>query len=261
MKKCIFVSLLLLQVISLQAQRGWGMRFSSSFYYFNRSKDDFSELIDGWFSTGMIGPYYKAVSKNGGYEVGLNIAYKGNTAKGSANLPLIMQDFNKNSLQEQNVGVTALETYFRVGPRFGYFIPKTGYVLGYYFKNAGFQDATYVGNKVEYNKFYLLLPIGTSFDFPTNWGTVGFGAYYMIGLINVMKKPEGWGQQPNPGGEPVVTAIAYDGSKLRGLNFEITVSMNTKNQRFKEEEALRKKQEEEEKLRLEEALEEEKKEE
>ena len=141
------------------------------------------------------------------------------------NLPVVMRDYTtKGNPQNQNVGVTAIESSFLFGPRIGrIFNPKTGYKIGYFFKNAGFQeDSTLSLETIKMNRLYMTLPFGGTIDLPTKWGTVGFGAFYSVGLLNVMQKPKDYNQ-----------AGFYDGSKLRNLNFEITVTLNTENQKFK----------------------------
>jgi hypothetical protein len=222
MRNLLFILFLILFCQPLLAQRGWGLRFASDFNHFNRSKDYF--LVDGWYSTGVFGGFYRAYNHGGGYEIGLSAVYKGNTPK-SVNLPVVMRDYTvKGNPQKQSVGVTAIESNFLFGPRVGrIFNPKTGYKMGYFFKNAGFQeDSTLYLEKITMNRFYLSLPFGGTVDLPTKWGTVGFGAFYSVGLLNVMKKPKDYAQSG-----------FYDGSKLRNLNFEITVTLNTENQKFK----------------------------
>lgn len=222
MRNLLFILFLILFCQPLLAQRGWGLRFASDFNHFYRAED--YPLMSGWYSSGIFGGFYRAYNRGGGYEIGLSAMYKGNNAN-SVNLPVVMRDYTvKGNPEKQNIGVTALEANFMFGPRIGRIVnPKTGYKIGYFFKNAGFQkpDSLYP-EAISMNRFYMSLPFGGTIDLPTKWGTVGFGAFYSVGLLNVMKKPAGYNKQG-----------LYDGSKLRSLTFEITVTLNTANQAFK----------------------------
>ncbi|TAE61826.1 MAG: hypothetical protein EAZ89_00255, partial [Bacteroidetes bacterium] len=62
----------------------------------------------------------------------------------------------------------------------------------------------------------LMLPFGVASNWPTRWGTVGFGAYYNVGVLNVV-------MDPTPGGAGI-----YDGGRQRYLTLEMTVSYSVK---------------------------------
>ena len=131
---------------------------------------------------------------------------KNQEGKGFA-LPGVMTDLS----DDQNTYVTALELDFKVGPRFQSFHPKIGYLLGYRFNAGGFQAP----EEQEINKLYLHLPFGGGFDWRTRFGTVGVGAFYYIGITNVLKNP-------NPDGN--AGGVIYNGGRMRRLSAEITVS-------------------------------------
>ena len=82
-----------------------------------------------------------------------------------------------------------------------------GFILGYWFKNAGWiSDTSYHG---KLNKINLMLPLGAAIELPTGYGSVGFGLYANIGLTNVQRRPDGL-----PGD--------FNGSRFRAFNIEIT---------------------------------------
>lgn len=203
MKKLVWLALLLPMFAALpaHAQRGIGFRFGSDFDYFFRAKSN--PLVDGWWSNLVFGTYYEAYFKEGGAQLGLNILYKNDREKGFPNFPLIQRDWKRG----QNIGLTALEMDFKVGPRFGLFNPKIGCQIMYCIKREGFLEQ---GDSSRLNRVYGTLPFGCSLEGPTGYGSVGFGVFYNIGLNNVIKAP-------TPG------LRDYDGSKIRGLRFELNI--------------------------------------
>lgn len=225
MKKTLYLVFILASISTqLLAQQGWGVRFASNFNHFKRP-DEYSQAPD-WFSTGVLGAFYRSYNAYGGYEIGLNGVYKNNTGKGFPNLPVVMRDFTKN--ETQNVGITALELDLKVGPRFGVINPKIGYIMGYRFRGSGFYDlATINPDTVKTNKFYFILPFGVSADFPTGFGTVGFGAYYNLGITNVRHAPQWYIAKKDS--MPLLNGF-YPGGNLNAVNLEITVTFNTNNQ-------------------------------
>jgi hypothetical protein len=166
---------------SLSAQPHVGVRFFSDFHRFVHSQS--LPLIQGFFSTGGIGPYVKFYRWNGGVELGVQLLYK--QQRDLVNLPYVMADFRS----ENNTAWTSVEMDFRFGPRFRYFEPKTGYRLGYRFKQEGFQLAS--SQPYEENRWYITLPIGFSISLPTQFGTTGASFFYNIGLSNYLHRPEG----------------------------------------------------------------------
>lgn len=195
------VSLFLLSASSLQAQRGLGLRFGSDFDHFFRA--DNHPVVNGWWSHMLFGAYYEAYFQDGGAQFGLNLLYKNNQEKGFPNFPVIMKDWRGG----QNIGITALEADLKVGPRFGFFNPKIGCQVMYCLKREGFLEP---GDSSRLNKVYAMLPLGLSLEGPTGYGSVGFGIFYSIGMNNVIKAP-------TPG------LRDYDGSKIRGLRFELNI--------------------------------------
>lgn len=175
---------------ALCAQRGFGFRFASNFNHFFRAEQN--ALIDGSYSTMVLGPYYQAYFNDGGFQVGFNFVQKSNTDKGFPNMPVIMKDFNG----PHNVGMTAVEFDLKVGPRFGPINPKIGYILGYRFKHEGMVEPAF---DYKVRPIYINLPFGVTADFPTQYGSVGFGVHYLVGLTGQMKKPAGFVNEFNAG--------------------------------------------------------------
>lgn len=214
MRQVVIISLLLLFVgVSASAQRSIGMRFAGDFNHFFRA-DEF-ETREGWWSNAVIGGYYQAYFQNGGFRIGANLLYKSNTDRGFPNFPVVMADFTDNT----NIGITALEMDLKVGPRFDWFNPQTGYLIGHQFKHEGYVDSS---STAVSNSFYIAVPFGASFDFPTGYGAVGFGIFYEIGLSSVLDE-----KTTQPG------STAANGSRFRTLNIEITVSFETGKQKRK----------------------------
>jgi hypothetical protein len=196
------LAILVLLPFALPAQRGLGLRFGTEMNHFFRA--DNYPLVDGWWSQLVFGPYYQAYFDNGGAQVGLNILYKNNRDKGFPNFPVIQRDFRDG----QNVGITALEFDLKVGPRFGVFNPKIGALINYSFRLDSILEA---GQTAPLNRVYVSLPLGLSVEGKTGYGSVGFSMFYNIGINNVLRNPGPRGLQD------------YDGSKLRGLRFELFV--------------------------------------
>jgi len=187
-----------------------GMRFATYVNWHPRPAR--FNLIQGSYTTGVIGAYYKRFSNASGLELGLNLNYKNGDDRGFPNLPVIMTDYGP--VDTQSVGITAIETELKVGPRIGYLHPKFGYVIGYSFQRTGLLENAPSDWSV--NRFYFLIPVGASFDLPTRYGSVGFGAYFFIGLLNVVSEP------PNNAGN-------WEGGRLRTISLEITASFDNRN--------------------------------
>lgn len=169
--------LLLLIPLGGKAQQFIGLRFNSHFHRFSNAPSN--NLAEGYFSTGGLGVIYCSYEAKSRLEFGLSLMHKSSNNDGFPNLPLIMQDFGDN----QNVGMTTLEAHIKAGPSLGIFNPKLGYVVGYRLLASGFQRPS----TREINRIYFALPIGCSFDFPTQFGSVGVGASYYWGLTSVLK--------------------------------------------------------------------------
>ena len=193
----------LLFTLNLFAQPQIGLRFATDLNYFPRFEEQ--NLISGWFSTGKFGVFFRNDQPRSSFEMGLNVNYKDFDDKGFPNLPGVMQNFQ----QDQNAGFTSLEMDLKVGPKFYGLYPKIGYILGYRFNAGGFQAP----ESHEINPFYLHLPFGASFNLPTGFGTVGAGAYYLVGVTNVLKNPN-----------PQNTQGLYNGGRMRAINIEIVVT-------------------------------------
>lgn len=214
--KFLLLLFLLLPQMSLQAQdssilvidrldqmKGIGLRFASNINYFPRALQ--YNLVPDAYTTGIFGVYYSNYTPRSGYEIGANVVFK-NGGEGF-NLPVVMTDFSP----DQNVGFGGIEMDLKVGPRFGSFNPKIGYVLGYRFYQEGFLRD---GASGELNPWYLSLPLGISGIWPTNFGTVGVGGFYNVGILNVLRNPD-----PGAG-----FGSFYDGGRHRYINFEIIVT-------------------------------------
>lgn len=206
MRRSLYSLSFLLLFQTLSGQNGIGFRFATNINTFPRAFE--YRLVEKGFTTGIFGVFLSRYQEKHGFEVGLNVVYKDHDNKGFPNLPVIMQDFGDDV---QNVGLTSLEIDLKVGPRFKALNPKIGYILGYRLQQAGFQTN---GADDPINKWYLMLPFGLSVNLPTNYGSVGFGGYYNVGILNVLKNPS-----PGSGG-----GALFDGGRQRYLNFEIVVS-------------------------------------
>ena len=206
MRNLVLTGIFLLLLSDTIAQSGIGLRFASNLNRFPRAKD--YELVEHWYSTGLFGVFLSKYKPNSGFEMGLNVMYK-NGKDGGFNLPVIMRDFAQDVPQ---VGVTGVEMDLKVGPRFKAINPKIGYILGYRLSSSNFQVP---GADGKVNRLYLMLPFGVSVNLPTNYGSVGFGGYYNVGIFNVLT-------DPSPGGGSI-----YDGGRLQYLNIEITVTYDT----------------------------------
>lgn len=189
----------------LNAQQGIGFRFGSNINSFPRAEQ--YGLVDNVFTTGQFGVFYSSYRLKHGFEVGLNAVHKG----GAFNIPVIMNDYDQDN--EQDISFTAIEMDLKVGPRIGAVNPKIGYIFGYRFNQRGFQTD---GQEDPLFPLYLMLPFGASFNLPTQYGSVGAGMYYNVGLFNV---------RANPG---TVTGAIYDGGKHRYLNLEIVVTFGNR---------------------------------
>lgn len=191
---------------TLLSQQYVGIRFASDINYF--PDVDRVDLVEGAFTTGKLGLFYANYQKASGFELGLNVNYKDGNDKGFPNLPVVMQDWQ----QDQNVGYFGLEMDFKAGPRIWPIYPKIGYVLGYRFTQLGFFNSPQTENKI--NRWYLMLPFGISANLPTQWGLVGFGGYYNIGVLNVVNLPN--------------QVSIRDGGRHRSITFEMTVSIESR---------------------------------
>lgn len=197
--------LLIFLMGTMQAQqyKGVGLRFASNINYFPHAIQ--YNLVQKGFTTGVLGMYWSNYAPRSGFEIGANVVYKNSDNKGFPNLPAVMADFSPN----QSVGITAIEMDLKVGPRFNAWNPKIGYVLGYRFTSEGFLRD---GASGEIQSLYIMLPFGLSGIWPTNFGTVGVGAFYNVGLLNVLKDPN-----PRKGS-------LYDGGRHRYINLELIVT-------------------------------------
>lgn len=204
-KKTSLYIMFLFSLSGMLAQNGIGFRFATNINTFPRSQE--YRLVEKGFTTGVFGVFFSSYKEKHGFELGANIVYKDNDGKGFPNLPVVMRDFGDDV---QNVGLTGVEIDLKVGPRFKALNPKIGYILGYRLQQSGFQLD---GFEDPINRWYLMLPFGLSVNLPTNYGSVGFGGYYNVGIFNVLKNPN-----PGQGGG------LFDGGRQRYLNFEIIVS-------------------------------------
>ncbi len=182
---------------------GGGFRFGSNFNRIYRPEDH-KDIVQGWFSTLCIGPYFSYYSRSGGMEIGMNFIHK--ELKGQFSMPLVMRDLTNN--ETQNTALTSWEVDFRFGPRFGIVHPNTGYIVGSRFKKEGIlieNDGTKTVNNI-----YMTLPIGCNIYFPTGFGNTGIGAHYHVGISNFIKNPD-------KGLED------WNGGRFQAISFEITV--------------------------------------
>lgn len=191
------------------AQNGVGIRFASNINYYPRAQE--YGLVTAGYTTGVFGVFWSSYTEYRGMEVGINLMGK-SQRDGGFKLPVVMSDFSK----DQDVGLTGIEMDLKVGPRFGPLNPKIGYVFG---RLLQADSLLRPGLTLPVNKWYLQLPFGLSTNLPTNFGTVGFGAYYYVGVLNVLKNP-----RPGAG----TGGQVYDGGRWRSVNLEITVTFNSR---------------------------------
>lgn len=191
---------------TLLGQSYFGVRFASDINYF--PDVDRVDLVNNAFTTGKLGLYYANYQKASGFEFGLNVNYKDGNDKGFPNLPVVMRDWG----QDQNVGFLGVEMDFKAGPRIWPIYPKIGYVLGYRFTQLGFFNTPQTDAKI--NPWYLMLPFGLSANFPTQWGLVGFGGFFNIGVLNVVNLPN--------------QISIRDGGRQRSITFEMTMSIENR---------------------------------
>ncbi len=183
-----------------------GLRFSSNINYFFRAADH--QLAPNAFTTGIFGIYYRLDRPFSSFEAGLNIVHK-NSSDDAFSLPGVMRDFG----EEQQVGLTAIELDIKVGPRFDWFYPRIGFVMGYRINSSGFQPEKQEADPIK--SFYLHLPFGAAAIFPTNWGSVGVGAYYQVGVSKVLDIDDD---------NIIIIGDSPTGGRWRAVNAEITVT-------------------------------------
>ncbi len=186
----------------LSAQTEVGIRFASYLNYF--SDPQLSQLVESQFSTGILGINVYQYFEKSRLEYGLNIIHKGTGNGAFPNLPLIMQDFG----DDEDVGLTAVEAHGKAGPSFDLFFPYIGYSVGYRLRTDNF----FRNNSGEVNRVYLSLPIGFAFNFPTNFGSVGFGGAFYLGLTNVVSE----------------TNLNSGRGRMNSIGFELTVAYGSK---------------------------------
>lgn len=179
-----------------------GLRFGSYLHSFSDRNEDL--LVNGQFTTGVLGVNMYQYFEKSRLEYGLNIIHKGTSDALFPNLPLIMQDFG----DAKDINMTAIEAHIKAGPSFDVFFPYVGYAVGYRLSVDNFQN----NNQRRVNRIYFSLPMGFSFNFPTNFGSVGFGGAYYVGLTNVLAKV---GEESGTG-------------RLQVVGFELTVSYGDK---------------------------------
>lgn len=156
---------------------GFGLRFGVDF---NRFVDaNANPLIEGYFSSAVIGPFYKSYYAFGCLETGLNLNYKGRD--GQFTLPFVNENFRSG----ENNALLGLEAVFIVGPRIGFVYPKFGLIGGVWQQQQGWKDLN--GTNIELYGWYMNLPVGLSLDLPTSFGSTGLGLYYKIGLTSIYR--------------------------------------------------------------------------
>ena len=175
-----------------------GLRFGADFNQFFQPEKR-TPLIDGTFSTMVLGAFYKHYYPNALIEFGLNWVVK--EQSGRLVFPVVMQNFRDS----ENSGLTALEAQFMVGPRIWYLYPKFGLLASRLIHLDGVVSDPDLNLKLM--KWNLSIPVGFSFEFPTAFGSTGFGGSYDIGLSRVIES-----QEYNHGG------------RLRAWNVELHVA-------------------------------------
>lgn len=196
-------------VVAQQAQFG-GFRIGTDLNYFHQPAT--FRLVEGKFTSFVMGGFYRHYATNSGMEVGLNLNYKG--AADGFRIPVVMNDLRDG----QETSFFAVEGFFHAGPHLGFVNPRIGAIAGYRFNQAGFFSDSADTRTI--NAWYFDLPFGCSVDLPTGYGEVGIGAFYRVGLMNVIKNPN-----------PSSTGV-YDGGRSRALTLEISTTFGKKGQRY-----------------------------
>ena len=196
---CLVLLIILFNRASAQDNvHALGFRFGADFNRFFQP-ERLTPLIDGSFSTLILGMFYKHYYTNAVFEFGFNWVAK--EQSGRLVFPVVMQNFRDG----ENTGLTALEAQFLVGPRIWYLYPKFGFIASRIIHLDGaLSDPDLRLSLMDWN---LSIPVGFSFDFPTTFGSTGLGGYYDIGLSRVIES-----RNYNHGG------------RLRAWNFELHVA-------------------------------------
>lgn len=192
-----------------EAQFG-GFRFGTDLNYFHQARA--VGLVQGKFSSFVVGGFYRHYATNSGMEVGLNLNYKG--SENGFRVPVVMNDFRDG----QNTSFLAVEGFFHAGPHLGFVNPRIGGIIGYRFNSIGFLADSADNRKI--NPFYFDLPFGCSIDFPTGYGEVGIGAFFRVGVMNVIH---------NDGS---VVGGVYEGGRSRAITLEISTTFGKKGQKY-----------------------------
>ena len=207
MRALLLIGLMCLGNLAVQGQKYFSMHFATDINYLAQAQE--LDLAASAFTTGKFGIAYANYKDASGFEMGLNVNYKNGDDTGFPNLPVVMNDWGEG----QNVGNFSVEMDVKVGPRIWPIYPKIGYILGYRFNQSGWLTDD-VDRKL--NPWYLNLPFGLSKNWPTGYGLVGFGAFYNVGVFNVVGNPD-----PTTGG-------LYEGGRLRNITLEMTVHFETR---------------------------------
>lgn len=140
---------------------------------------DLNPMVEHFYSHTSIGLTYKFYGLRGHAELAANVGFKGDGDEGW-NFPVVAQDYT----DDYNTSLSQFDFGFKVGPRvFRYFYPKFGLTFAYLWKAENMIDVSQpFGDDAEFRNWYLALPMGVSFDFPTSFGTTGVGFFYEIGL-------------------------------------------------------------------------------
>lgn len=197
----VFLMLASLPAFDLQAQvnvKALGFRFGADFNHFYQPERQ-TPLIDGYFSTVVLGAFYKHYYTNGLIEAGVNFVIK--EQEGGLTFPVVMQNFRDT----ENSGMTAVEFQFMVGPRLWYFYPKFGFLASRLIHMDGMISDRALN--LELTRWNLTIPVGFAFDFPTSFGSTGFGGYYDVGLSRIIESRD-----------------YQHGGRLRAWNFELHVA-------------------------------------
>lgn len=164
---------------------GWGFRIATDIQKLSGGADGL-QYLPGSYSNLVLGAHYRRLNRFGGYELGLNLLYKGE----DMDLPVVAQAEN-----DAPVGILGGELQLLAGPRFlDYFFPRIGVQAGYRsFQNltALYDNNTGTPVLVDATQWYARVPLGLQLEFPTVWGGVGAGAFYQVALTNAFQNPGG----------------------------------------------------------------------
>ena len=164
------------------ASQAIGLRFGTHWNYFTNT--DVNPMVDHYHSHTAFGLTYKFYGQRGHAELGTSVGFKGDGDSG-LNFPVVAQDYR----DDYNTSLSLWQVDFKVGPRlWGFVYPKFGLIYAYRWRadnlidpdKPNADDQTFINS-------YIAIPMGFSLDFPTSFGTTGFGFFWEVGLMQSIR--------------------------------------------------------------------------